>query len=204
MNLFPRDEKFFELLEQQSDLVHDAARALREGVETSPAAMALNAGVIKRLEHEADEVTHQIHTRLHATFVTPIDPEDLHALTTAMDDVIDSIEDSSFRLTAYHIDPIPKGVLEFAQIIHASCMRLQAAIQKLRVGKPVQEECIEINRLENAADELLRRLVTSLFESGMDAISLIKNKEIYEFLETATDRCEDVADVLQTVSVKNS
>jgi predicted phosphate transport protein (TIGR00153 family) len=204
MNLFPRDEKFFELLEQQSNLVHDAARALREGVETSPAAMALNAGVIKRLEHEADEITHDIHTRLHATFVTPIDPEDLHALTTAMDDVIDSIEDSSFRLTAYHIDPIPKGVLEFAQIIHASCMRLQAAIQKLRVGKAVQEDCIEINRLENAADELLRRLVTSLFESGMDAISLIKNKEIYEFLETATDRCEDVADVLQTVSVKNS
>ncbi len=204
MNLFPRDEKFFELLEQQSNLVHDAARALREGVEASPAAMALNAGVIKRMEHEADEITHQIHTRLHATFVTPIDPEDLHALTTAMDDVIDSIEDAAFRLTAYHIDPIPKGVLEFAQIIHASCMRLQVAIQKLRVGKAVQEECIEINRLENAADELLRRLVTNLFESGMDAISVIKNKEIYEFLETATDRCEDVADVLQTVSVKNS
>jgi predicted phosphate transport protein (TIGR00153 family) len=204
MNLFPRDENFFELLEQQSNLVHDAARALREGVETSPAAMALNAGVIKRMEHEADEITHQIHTRLHATFVTPIDPEDLHALTTAMDDVIDAIEDSSFRLTAYHIDPIPKGVLEFAQIIHASCMRLQVAIQKLRVGKAVQEECIEINRLENAADELVRRLVTNLFESGMDAISVIKHKEIYEFLESTTDRCEDVADVLQTVSLKNS
>src|SRR6185437_11183918 len=204
MNLFPRDEKFFELLEQQSNLVHDAARALREGVESSPAAMALNAGVIKRLEHEADEITHQIHTRLHATFVTPIDPEDLHALTTAMDDVIDSIEDAAFRLTAYRIDPIQTGVIEFAQIIHASCMRLQSAIQKLRVGKAVQEDCIEINRLENAADQLLRRLVTNLFESGMDVISVIKNKEIYEFLETATDRCEDVADVLQTVSVKNS
>jgi hypothetical protein len=204
MNLFPRDEKFFELLEQQSDLVHDAARTLREGVEASPAAMALNAGVIKRMEHEADEITHQIHTRLHATFVTPIDPEDLHSLTTALDDVIDSIEDSSFRLTAYHINPIPKGVLEFAQIIHASCMRIQVAIQKLRVGKAVQEECIEINRLENAADELVRRLVTDLFESGMDAITVIKHKEIYEFLESTTDRCEDVADVLQTVSVKNS
>ncbi len=204
MNLFPRDEKFFELLEQQSNLVHDAARALREGVEAGASAMSVNAGVIKRLEHDADEITHQILTRLHATFVTPIDPEDLHSLTTAMDDVIDSIEDSSFRLTAYHIDPIPKGVLEFAQIIHASCMRLQVAIQKLRVGKAVQEECIEINRLENAADQLVRRLVTDLFESGMDAISVIKHKEIYEFLENATDRCEDVADVLQTVSVKNS
>lgn len=204
MNLFPRDEKFFQLLEQQSNLVHDAAKALRDGVESNASVMALNAGIIKRLEHDADEITHQIHTRLHATFVTPIDPEDLHALTTAMDDVIDSIEDSSFRLTAYRIDPIPKGVLEFAQIIHATCMRLQVAIQKMRAGKPVQEECIEINRLENTADELVRRLVTNLFESGMDAITVMKHKEIYEFLETAVDRCEDVADVLQTVSVKNS
>jgi len=204
MNLFPLDEKFFQLLEQQANLVHDAAKSLRDGVESSASVMALNAGIIKRLEHDADEITHQIHTRLHATFVTPIDPEDLHALTTAMDDVIDSIEDSSFRLTAYRIDPIPKGVLEFAQIIHATCMRLQVAIQKLRGGKPVQEECIEINRLENTADELVRRLVTNLFESGMDAITVMKHKEIYEFLETAVDRCEDVADVLQTVSVKNS
>jgi predicted phosphate transport protein (TIGR00153 family) len=204
MNLFPRDEKFFQLLEQHSNLIHDAAQALRTGVENGATAMALNAGIIKRLEHEADEITHQILTRLHATFVTPIDPEDLHAITTAMDDVMDAIEDSSFRLAAYRIDPIPKGVLEFAQIIHAATMRMQVAIQKLRVGKPLQEECIEINRLENTADELVRRLVTGLFESGMDAISILKHKEIYEFLEIAADRCEDVADVLQTVAVKNS
>src|SRR6185437_15207597 len=167
MNLFPRDEKFFELLEQQANLVHDAARALREGVEASPAAMALNAGVIKRMEHEADEITHKIHTRLHQTFVTPIDPEDLHAITTAMDDVIDSIEDSSFRLAAYRIDPLPAGMSEFARIILAACTRVQSAIQELRAGKPVQESCVEINRLENAADDLVRRLVTELFESGM-------------------------------------
>jgi hypothetical protein len=188
MNLFPRDEKFFKLLEQQSNLILEAAKTLYDGVQAGAPAMALNAGVIKRLEHEADEITHQILTRLHATFVTPIDPEDLHAITTAMDDVIDSIEDSSFRLTAYRIDPIPAGMIEFAQIIHATCMRLQVAI----------------HRLENTADDLVRRLVTNLFESGMDAISVMKHKEIYEFLELAVDRCEDVADVLQTVSVKNS
>lgn len=83
-------------------------------------------------------------------------------------------------------------------------MRLQVAIQKLRAGKPLQDECIEINRLENTADDLVRKLVTNLFESGMDAISVMKHKEIYEFLELAVDRCEDVADVLQTVAVKNS
>jgi hypothetical protein len=204
MNLFPRDEKFFQYLEQHSDRIYDAATALREGVEQGASAMAINAGVIKRLEHDADEITHKILTRLHATFVTPIDPEDLHAIITAMDDVLDAIEDVAFRLTAYRIDPIPRGMSEFAQIIHAASMRLQMAIQKLRVGKPLQEECIEINRLENTADDLVRRLVTNLFESGMDAIAVMKHKEIYEFLELAVDKCEDVADVLQTVSVKNS
>jgi predicted phosphate transport protein (TIGR00153 family) len=204
MNLFPRDEKFYNLLEQHSNLILDAAKSLYEGVQGGAAIMAFNAGVIKRLEHDADEITHQILTRLHATFVTPIDPEDLHAITTAMDDVLDSIEDSSFRLAAYRIDPIPSGMIEFAEIIHATCMRLQVAIQKLRAGKALQEECIEINRLENMADDLVRRLVTNLFESGMDAITVMKRKEIYEFLELAIDRCEDVADVLQTISVKNS
>jgi hypothetical protein len=95
-------------------------------------------------------------------------------------------------------------MVEFAQIIHAACMRMQAAIRKLRGGRPLQDECIEINRLENTADDLVRSLVTNLFESGMDAMSVMKHKEIYEFLELAIDRCEDVADVLQTVAVKNS
>ena len=204
MNLFPRDEKFYTLLEQHSNLILDAAKSLYDGVRGGAATMTFNAGVIKRLEHDADEITHQILTRLHATFVTPIDPEDLHAITTAMDDVLDSIEDSSFRLAAYRIDPIPPGMIEFAEFIHATCMRLQVAVQKLHAGKALQEECIEINRLENMADDLVRRLVTNLFESGMDAIAIMKHKEIYDFLELAIDRCEDVADVLQTVSVKNS
>jgi predicted phosphate transport protein (TIGR00153 family) len=204
MNLFPRDEKFFKLLEQHSDLILDAAKSLYDGVEGGTAVMAFNAAVIKRLEHDADEIIHQIRTRLHGAFITPIDPEDLRAITTAMDDVLDSIEDSSFRLAAWRIDPIPSGMIEFAEIIHATCMRVQVAIQKLHAGKALQEECIEINRLENMADDLVRRLVTNLFESGMDAISVMKHKEIYDFLELAIDRCEDVADVLQTVSVKNS
>jgi len=204
MNLFPRDEKFFTLLEQHSDLTLDAAQSLYEGVRGGADLMAANAGVIKRIEHDADEITHKILTRLHATFVTPIDPEDLHAITTAMDDVLDSIEDSSFRIAAYRINPIPAGMIEFAEIIHSACMRVQVAVQKLHARKPLQEECIGINHLENLADDLVRRLVTNLFESGMDAISVMKLKEIYDYLEQAIDRCEDVADVLQTIAIKNS
>jgi hypothetical protein len=203
MSLFPHHEKFYTLLEQHSNLILDAAKSLYEGVQGGAAVMARNVGVIKRLEHDADEITHQFLSCQHAAFVSPIDPDDLHALTSAMDDVIDCIEDSSFRIVAYRVDPIPSGMTEFAEIIHATCMRVQVVIQKLRAGKALEGECIEINRLENMADDLFRRLVTNLFESGMDAISVMKHKEIYEFLDLAVDRCEDVADVLMTVSVKN-
>ena len=184
-------------------MILDAAKALGDGMHGGVYAMAMSAGVIKRLEHDADKIVHRISTRLHQTFVTPIDPEDLRAITTAMDDVLDSIEDSSFRIAAYCIDPVPPGMIGFARIIHAACVRLQVAIRNLQMGKPVQEECIEINRLENTADDLVRRLVTELFESGMDAMTIMKHKEIYDFLELAVDGCEDVADVLQTVAVKN-
>src|ERR1019366_5328547 len=180
MQLFPRDEKFFALLEEQSDLLVKGARALDAGVRAGPLEMAQAAGVIRQIENDADEITHRIMTRLHQTFVTPMDAEDLHAITSSLDDVLDCIEDSAFRLSSYGIDPIPPGVLEFTQIIDACANRLQAAVRKLRAGKPLRDECIEVNRLENTADELMRRLVTDLFRSNLDAISLIKLKEVYE------------------------
>ena len=204
MNLFPRDEAFFAFLERQADGIANAARALREGIAGPPEEMPLNAGIIRQLEHEADEIAHQILTRLHKTFVTPIDPEDLQAITTAMDDVIDAIEDSSFRLVSYRIGPMPAGMTEFSETIEAACAHLRLAIRNLRGGKSFEAECIEINRLENSADDLQRRLVTDLFDSGADAVTVMKQKEIYDFLELAMDRCEDAADVLQTIAVKNS
>lgn len=204
MRLFPREEKFFDLLEQQVERVVEASRLLQEGVKGDADELLRIAGEIKRVEHDADRITHQLFTRLNQTFVTPLDPEDLHSLGSAIDDVLDYIEDAAFRLTAYKVNPVPEGVSELTAILNECCHTLQKAVGKLKTGKNMLEDCIEINRLENAADELVRRLVTKLFNEERDPIVLLKHKEIFEVLESATDRCEDVADVLQTVVVKNS
>lgn len=159
---------------------------------------------IKRLEHSGDEVIHELFRKLQATFVTPFDPEDIQTLATALDDVLDAIEDVSFRIVAYRLDPIPEPAIELAQIIDDSCRSLARALESLRDKKPVLADCIEVHRLENKADEIERMQVRNLFASETEAISLIKHKELYELLEAATDRCEDVADVIQNVAVKNS
>lgn len=159
---------------------------------------------IKDLEHSGDEVIHALFRKLQATFVTPFDPEDIQTLATALDDVLDAIEDVSFRIVAYRLDPIPEPAIELAQIIDDSCRSLATALESLKDKKPVLADCIEVHRLENKADEIERMHVRNLFSSETDAISLIKHKELYELLEAATDRCEDVADVIQNVAVKNS
>lgn len=204
MRLFPREEKFFDLLEEQVDRIVEASRVLNEGVRSPAQGLGVMAGEIKRIEVEADRITHALFTRLNQTFVTPLDPEDLHSLGSALDDVLDYIEDAAFRLTAYRVNPVPEGVAELTAIIYSCCQTLQKAVGKLKTSQNNLDDCIEINRLENQADELVRKLVTRLFEEETDAIVLIKHKEIYEVLEATTDRCEDVADVLQTVVVKNS
>ena len=205
MRLFPRDEKFFDLLVAQSTHMVDAARIMHESVKIGTHVEAARAaGAIKRVEHDADEITHQLFKRLNSTFVTPLDPEDLHALGSSIDDVIDYIEDGAFRLVAYRIEPIPHSVVELTGNSLAACERLHAAVQKLRDGKSITEDCIEINRLENVGDQIFRRLLTELFDSHTDAGTLLKHKDIYEVLEAATDRCEDAADVLQAIQVKNS
>ena len=204
MRLFPREEKFFDLLEEQVTRIVEASRLLDEGARSDPQTLARIAGEIKRIEHEADQITHQLFTRLNQTFVTPLDPEDLHSLGSALDDVLDYIEDAAFRLNAYRLDPVPAGVAKLTAIIHSCAQTLATAVRKLKTNQNTLEDCIEINRLENSADDLVRKLVTDLFNEEKDAIRLIKHKEIYEVLESATDRCEDVADVLQTVVVKSS
>lgn len=204
MRLFPREEKFFDLLEQQVDRIVEASRILNQGVRGDVSGLSHMAGEIKRIEHEADQITHTLFTRLNQTFVTPLDPEDLHTLGSALDDVLDYMEDAAFRLGAYRLESIPEGVPELAAMIQSCCEVLQRAVGKLKTGKTMQEDCIEINSLENAADDLVRGFVSRLFASQQDPITLIKHKEIFEVLEAATDRCEDVADVLQTVVVKNS
>ena len=204
MNLLPRDEKFFQYFQQQVKLICQAADLLVEGAAAGNTHLASAAHQIHAIEEQADTVLHEIYTRLNSTFITPLDPEDIQSLSSHLDDVIDGIEDSVHRMLDYHIDPMPGTVLELCRIVQSCCLILQKAFDALAQHKPFIEHSIEINRLEEAADQLSRVAVRELFEKEKDPIRLIKLKEIHEFLEQTTDYCEDVADALQNVQVKNS
>ncbi len=204
MRLLPRDEKFFELFCQHAQVLNRASNLLVSGLQDGYQGINKIASEMEELERQGDEIIHQIFQKLRTTFITPLDPEDIQTLATALDDVLDSIEDVTFRMGAYRLDPIPADAVLLGEMIDGCCRALEQAVWSLRDHKPVIDHCIEVNRLENEADQVERSLVRDLFAIETDAIALIKYKEIYELLEATTDRSEDVADILQSLAVKNS
>jgi predicted phosphate transport protein (TIGR00153 family) len=205
MKLLPREEKFFALFLKQVETIWEASRLMLEGAAAGNSSLAMASQTIKTLETKGDEITHEIFTRLNQTFITPLDPEDIQALSVSLDNVLDGIEDAAHRMVAYHLEPITPTILELCGIVNQCAKALQRAFEMLDHDKQkVMEHCIEINRLENEADKLVRTAVADLFMKEKDPITIIKLKEVYDFLEATTDYCEDVADTLQTVVVKNS
>ena len=204
MKLLPRDEKFYGLFLKQVEIIVEASRLLLDGVRTGNSSMATAATEIAVLEHRGDEVIHEIFKRLNQTFITPLDPEDIHNLSSALDNVTDGIEDTAHRLVAYHLDQIPANMVTLAEIVSKCGKTLQTAFEALEKGAPLLSHSIEINRLENEADLIGRGAVADLFNKEKDPIRLIKLKEVYDFFEETVDSCEDVADLLQNVVIKNS
>jgi uncharacterized protein len=204
MRFLPREEKFYHLFQKQVDLIAEASQLLLEGLRLGSARLATVATNINVLENRGDEVIHEIFTRLNQTFITPIDPEDIHNVSSALDDVLDGIEDTSHRIVSYRIEAIPPNMITLAELVASCAANMKKAIEALEKNGPVLPHCIEINRIENEADRIGRSAVAELFDKESDPIKLIKLKEIYEFFEATIDSCEDVADVLQNVVVKNS
>jgi len=204
MRLLPREEKFYHLFLKQVEIISEASRLLIEGVRNGNARLMSVATEINVLEHKGDEVIHEIFTRLNQTFITPIDPEDIHNISSALDNVLDGLEDTAHRLISYRINPVPPTMVRLSEMVFTCSKSLTAAFMALEAGGPIMEHCIEINRLENEADGIGRAAVVDLFDNEKDPIMLIKLKEVYEFFEATIDSCEDVADVLQNVVVKNS
>lgn len=204
MRLLPREEKFFGLFLKQTEIITEASKLLVEGVRLGNSRLAAAATEITVLEHKGDEVIHEIFTRLNQTFITPIDPEDIHNISTTLDNVLDGIEDTSHRLVSYRIDPVPPNMLLLAEVVASCATQLRAAFEALERNGAILAHCIEINRLENEADRIGRSAVADLFNKETNPITLIKLKEVYDFFEATVDSCEDVADVLQNVVVKNS
>lgn len=204
MRFLPREEKFFSLFLQQTEIILQAATLLHSKVQVGNSAMAEAAEAIHTLEAKGDEVIHDIYNKLNQTFITPIDPEDIHLLASSLDDVLDALEEAAHRIVAYKIDPIPARVIEITGLIEGCAKTLHKAFEALSEKRPVLPHCIEINRLEGQADDVVRRAMSELLNEGTDAVQIIKLKEIYEYLEQATDDAENVTDALQSVAVKNS
>ncbi|MBV8897432.1 MAG: DUF47 domain-containing protein [Acidobacteriaceae bacterium] len=203
MNLLPKDERFFEYFHQQSGVLCQASHLLESALTEGYQSVSQASKRIEALERSGDNITHQIFDRLRSTFITPFDPEDIQSLATALDNVLDQIEDTAFRIVAYRIDPIPKPAVDLGVMIAHSCAAIDRALRALHEKREVMEPCIEVNRLEEEADAVERSMLTELFASNTDPVTLIKLKDLYQSLEEATDRCEDVADVIQAISVKN-
>lgn len=201
-SLVPREVRFFDLFEQQSQHIIRAAQLLQELVHNFADARA-KAHAIKEVEHQGDSLTHEIVKRLNTTFITPIDREDIHDLGTRLDDVLDYIEAAAERLVVYRIKEPTSAARAMVDVIVPMTHAMDRTIKCLRTMDPAfHEHAVEVNRLENSADNLLRDSLAALFEEQADPIEVIKWKEIYETMEIVTDRCEDVVNVIEGIILK--
>jgi len=203
--LIPQDKIFFEMFEKQAATVREAAYLL-VGLSEDFTNVKEKRHAIELLEHKGDQITHGIYEQLNRTFITPIDPEEISRLASTLDDVLDYIDGSSEKMFYYGIKNTDSHMVELSKLIHLSTIEIEGAVKGIRSIKDpryIEERCIEVNRLENLADDVLAHATTDLFQTN-DAISIIKLKDIYEHLETATDYCEDVANVLSDIAIRHS
>ena len=203
----PRETSFFDFFEQHAALTVEGAREFLSLVTTGANIMT-KAKRVSDIEHETDVITHRCVEALHKTFITPIDRDQIHRLITRMDDIMDFMEAATERLALYELDPTkPPELRELGIVLVKACEAMAEALKGLRDMKHanvVLAKCIEINRLENEADTVLRNAVARLFKTEKDPITIIKWKEIYEALEEATDRCEDVANIIEGVILEHA
>jgi predicted phosphate transport protein (TIGR00153 family) len=201
--LMPRDDNFFEMFIALANNCHQGAQVLVEMFERDDGAEKY-AERIKDLEHTGDNLTHTLLTRLNQTFVTPFDREDIQALSSRIDDVLDLIDAAASRMVTYRIERVRPGIADLARILYDTTRQVVVVVGALNKHDSVLEKCIEINRLENEADRLSRILIARLFDEEKDPVQIIKWKEIIEVIEAAVDKCEDVANVIETVTLKNA
>ena len=203
MPLVPRERRFYDLFDEHVANIVGAAEVLVE-LFGDFADIAGRQRQIKGFEHQGDEVTHEIVRTLNRTFVTPFDREDIYALSSGLDDVLDFIDETATTISLYGIESVPEAARPMAQLILDASRQVQQAVAKLEGGRDLEQHWIEIHRLENQGDSYSRQAIAELFRGGMDAIEVVKLKDLYGLLESALDRCEDVANVLESIAIKNA
>lgn len=199
----PRDRAYFELFEQAGQNIERAATLLVELLSGWPDSRELSAA-IRDCEHAGDRITHEIHSRLNQAFVTPIDREDILALASGLDDVVDYIEEVADYLGLYKIEAPMDQAIRLAEVLRTAARHVCEAIPRLRGFRDIGYYTVEINRLENEGDRITREAVASLFDGGIDPMVVIRWKDLFEKLEAAIDSIEKVANVLEGITIKNS
>jgi len=205
-SFIPREQKFYDLFEEGASNLLEGAHALLEMAKHYDEAPQ-RAAVVTEFEHRGDSITHRIIEQLHLTFVTPLDREDIVTLSHSIDDMLDHIEGAAGMLVLYKIKALEPNALALIDLVVRVAEEVNAAVPKLRRRrdlKSILRHCVEINRLENEADEVLRLALAHLFDNGSNAVEIIKWREIYELLEGATDRGEDISDVLEGLVLKHA
>jgi uncharacterized protein len=204
--LMPRADDFFDDFDRQAENAVEGARLLKELLE-SFTDVQRKVQAIKDVEHKGDDNAHRVFERLHKQFITPFDRADMHLLMSRIDDVLDFADAAADRLLRYEVTVIPEDLKELGRVLLEAAEKTLVAVQGLRtIKKPeaILQACKEINELENRADVVLRSGLAKLFKSGADPLEVIKCKEIFDLLETATDKCEDVANVIEGVVLEHS
>ena len=201
--LIPREEAFFELFKQAAHNMIEGSRLLKVMMEDFRSPIEQARG-IKDIEHIGDSITHDIAFRLNKTFITPIDREDIHDLASALDDILDVTEAIADRFVLYKVTKPTEMAVKLADILYQASVAVGSGVDRLGLAHPELKECsVRVNSLENEADRVSRDAISALFEKETDPIAVIKWKEIYENFEAGTDRCEDVANILERITLKH-
>lgn len=203
--LIPQDKVFFDFFDRLAAVVVLASYRMVDLVDDFSDIKA-KVRQLEQLEHEGDKITHEIYEQLNRTFITPLDHEEISRLASALDDILDFIEGTAQRMYNYGISDADSHMVEMAKLIQLSVVELEEAVKEIRFMKNprlIENRCIEVNRLENLADDVLAHAINDIFRTE-DAIAIIKRKDIYEHLENATDKCEDAANVLSDIAIRHS
>ena len=206
MRLFPKEENFFDYFEELADKIEQGGRLFLEMTENHDYSES-KVSKLKDIEHEADVITHTTYEKMHKTFLTPLDREDIYALVNKMDSILDMIEATAIRIYLYKVKKPDDEIIKQAKILNEAITKVKFVIHALRNmknAKTILDACVEINTLENAGDVVLRTIIAELFVKEKDAIELLKWKEIFERIEEAIDVCEDVSNIVEGIVLKHA
>ena len=203
-SIFPKEEQYFSFFSQMTSYIYDAARVLVEMLGEKGGDYPAQLKRIKAIEHECDDLTHSISTKLNTSFITPFDREDIYMLSGALDDVVDLIDDAARAMVMYDVRESTPHARQFADIIQRMAVELHEIVSMLSKPSGITARLVELHRLENEGDETYHKAIAELFRNTSDPLTVIKWKDIYEKLEAAIDRCENVANIIESMIIKHT